>query len=121
MKSIQLHGYSHLMRDELLPALTEAVGENGGCLLGQRSTSNSTVQLRMEVHLLAAAEFYAGIVGTGLELTRYTHQALAGLCTCSQGGFGVGSGGFLSVDLNVCFLQGGMSMDAYLLSSSIPA
>ena len=120
MKSIQLHGYSHLTREDLLSALVETVGASGGCLLGQQSTSTSTVHLQLEIHLLAVAEFYAGVVGTGLELTRYTHQALAGLCTCSQGGFGLGAGGFLSVDLSVCFLQG-MSMDTYLLSSSIPA
>lgn len=123
MKSVQLHGYSHQTRETLLAALVAAVDQNGGWLLGQRSLSVSTVELQLEVQKDAAADFYAGLVGTGLELTRYTHQALAGLCTCSQAEFGRGledGEGVVPMDLNVCFLEG-LTGESFLLYSSIPA
>ena len=123
MKSLQLHGYSHQERDTLLAALIAEVDQNDAFLLGQRSVSISTVELRMEVQRYVVPDLYAGIIGTGLELTRGTHLAMAGLCTCSQGSFGPGEAlslGAVALDLSVCFLEG-LTVDSFLLSSSTPA
>lgn len=123
MKPVQLQGYSHQGRETLLAALIAEVDQNDACLLGQKDVSHTTVELRLEIGRRSVADFYAGVVSTGLELTRPTHLAMAGLCTCSQGSFGSSEGltdGVAVLNLKVCFLEG-LTVESFLLCSSSPA
>jgi len=81
LQTHDLRGYSYDDRQGLLPTLTSALTNCGGWVLDRKTTSPTTIELRIEIQLQGIVELYASLVGTGLELTRGTHDTLTALCT----------------------------------------
>jgi hypothetical protein len=81
LQTHELHGYSYQDRQGLLPNLTTAFTHCGGWVLERKTISASTMEFRIEIQLQGIVELYSSLVGTGLELTRGTHDTLTALCT----------------------------------------
>ena len=121
MKTLQLYAYSHLTRDLLLDSLSAAGQGDGCCIVGERAISRSTLEIEIEVQRASMADFYAEVVGTGMELTRESHLALTTLCPSPWHGRGDWTAvGLVSLKLTVCFLEGWME-DSFVLACSAPA
>jgi hypothetical protein len=83
-----LQGYSYEDRQGVLSTLTSAFSQCGGWILERKTTSPSAMEFRIEIQLHGIVELYASLVGTGLELTRATHETLTALCTSRHYLFG---------------------------------
>ena len=79
-----LRGYSYEDRQGILPTLTTAFTNCGGWVLERKTISPSSIEFRIEIQLQEIVELYSSLVGTGLELTRGTHDTLTALCTSRQ-------------------------------------
>ncbi len=85
IQNIQIiQAYSHQDREDLLPAVVETIVHCGGWVVERRDLSEMTLGFQMEIELRRIVEFYAGLLGTGMEMTRSGHRALSGLCTCGR-------------------------------------
>ena len=84
MNTLDLQGYSYEDRTGLLPELTSALNHSGGWVLERRTLSPSTIEFLLEIQLRGIVDLYSALIGTGLELTRSTHNTLTDLCTCRQ-------------------------------------
>ena len=81
MESLDLQAFSYDHREGVTSTLLEVFQRCGGWLLCQKPVSATQVEFRLEIQLRTALELYAGLVESGVELTRPTHDALTGLCT----------------------------------------
>ena len=102
----ELQGFSYEDRQAFLPGLTEAMTQAGGWVLERRSTSATVVQLRMEIQLRGIVDLYAGLMGTGVELTRAAHTVLTELCLCRRyTGWTQWAGEVVTLNLELSFLE----------------
>jgi hypothetical protein len=81
-ETLDLHGYSYIDRQGLLPNLTTAFTQCGGWVLERKTTSATTIEFRIEIQLRSIVELYSSLIAAGVELTRNTHALLTDLCTC---------------------------------------
>jgi hypothetical protein len=84
LQTHDLQGYSYEDRQGVLSTLISAFTQCGGWVLERKTTSASAMEFRIEIQLQGIVELYALLVGTGLELTRATHDTLTALCTSRQ-------------------------------------
>ncbi len=71
-------------RQNVLPALTDAIDRAGGWLLERRTVAAHALELRLELQVRALVDIYAALVSSGVELTREAHLMLTERCTCRQ-------------------------------------
>ena len=101
-----LQGYSYQDRQGLLPTLTTAFTHCGGWVLDRKTTSATSMEFRIEIQLQGIVELYASLVGTGLELTRGTHDTLTALCISRKHiANSAQAGRLLSIRLELNFLE----------------
>jgi len=81
MESLDIKAYTYEQRSELLAGLTEAFSDCGGWVLERNTLSPTNMEFRIEIQLRAILDLYAGLLGTGVELTRAGHDTLTWLCT----------------------------------------
>jgi len=81
MQSLDIQGFTYEQRHGLLPVLTTAFSNCGGWVLERKTLSPTNMEFRLEIQLGAVLDLYAGIIATGVELTRSGHDALTELCT----------------------------------------
>jgi hypothetical protein len=81
MESIDIQAFTYEHRHALLDDLTAVVCNCGGWIVDRRTLSPTNMEFRIEVQLRAILDIYAGILGTGVELTRPGHDNLTELCT----------------------------------------
>ena len=84
MQTHDLQGYSYEDRQGVLSTLTSAFTQCGGWILERKTTSAFAMEFRIEIQLHGIVELYSSLVGSGLELTRATHDTLTALCTSRQ-------------------------------------
>lgn len=84
MQLLDIQGFSYEERDDLLPCLGTALADCGGWILCRKAVSPSAIELRLDIQLRAVLDLYAGIVSSGLELTRSSHLMLTDLCNCRK-------------------------------------
>jgi len=81
-ETVDLHGYSYLDRQGLLPQLVTSFTNCGGWILERKTTSATKIEFRLEIQLRGIVDLYSSLVSSGVELTRNTHALLTDLCTC---------------------------------------
>jgi hypothetical protein len=81
MQSLDIQAFTYEDRYGLLPVLTAAFSNCGGWIIERRNVSPTNMEFRIEIQLRSVLDLYAGIVASGLELTRAGHEALTELCT----------------------------------------
>jgi hypothetical protein len=79
--TVELRGYSHNERGQMLVGLERAMASCGCWILEQRAVSPTQTSMRFEVQLRAVFELYSELVAAGVELTRDSHARLTELCT----------------------------------------
>lgn len=82
MQVFDIQGYSYEPSEGLLRNLNRAFVANGGWILDRRPISNTNYEFTLEIELRFVIDLYAGIIASGVELTRANHMALTDLCTC---------------------------------------
>jgi len=82
MSPIDLQGFSYREPSTQLDSLNSAIRRSGGWVLGKRTLSVRRIVLRVEVQSRDMLDLYAAVLSAGLELTRWSHLALAERCTC---------------------------------------
>jgi hypothetical protein len=80
---LNLRSFTYQERSHLLPELGVAIDMAGGWVMERRSLSADALELQLEVQLQALPEVYGALLGSGLEITRDSHRALAERCNCS--------------------------------------
>ncbi len=109
--TLDLHGYSYLDRQGLLPTLITSFTHCGGWVLERKTTSATTIEFRLEIQLRSIVELYSSLVSAGVELTRNTHALLTDLCTCRHNlsrHYGIRNhqpGQVLTIRLELSFLE----------------
>jgi hypothetical protein len=81
MQSLDIQGFTYEQRHGLLSVLTVAFGNCGGWVLERKTLSPTNMEFRVEIQLGSVLDLYAGIIATGVELTRSGHEGLTELCT----------------------------------------
>jgi hypothetical protein len=81
MQSLDIQSFTYEDRYGLLPMLTAAFSNCGGWILERKTLSATNMEFRIEIQLRSVLDLYAGIIATGIELTRSGHEALTELCT----------------------------------------
>ena len=81
MESIDIQAFTYEHRQALLDDLTTVVCNCGGWIVDRKPLSPTNMEFHIEVQLRAILDLYAGILGTGVELTRPGHENLTELCT----------------------------------------
>ncbi len=81
MESIDIQAFTYEYRPVRLDELTTVVGNCGGWIVERKALSPTNMEFRIELQLRAVVDMYAGILGTGVELTRPGHENLTELCT----------------------------------------
>lgn len=81
MESFELQAFSYDDRDGVTSRLLGVFQRCGGWVLAHKTLSATQAEFRLEVQLRCVVELYAGLVESGIELTRPTHDALTDLCT----------------------------------------
>jgi len=84
MRLIQLQGYSYDYRDRVLPLLLRVLTNCGAWIHERTSPSVNMVEITLEIELRFILDLYAGLIASGLDLTRSNHLALTDLCTCRK-------------------------------------
>jgi len=100
-----IQGYSYGQRQDLLPAVVNAVTDCGGWVLNRKTVSDTTLQFQLEVELRVIADLYAALIAAGVELTRSGHLALTELCTCRQHRRGADLAQIVEMRLEISFLE----------------
>lgn len=106
MQVFDIQGYSYEPSEGLLRNLNRTLVTSGGWILDRRPISSTNYEFTLEIELRFALDLYAGIIASGVELTRANHLALTDLCTCR---LHVKDGNELrqivALRLEVCFLS----------------
>jgi len=84
MQFLDLQGYSYEPHDALLPLLSRILLHCGSRIHDRHSLSPSSFEILLEIELHSILDLYAGLIASGLELTRSNHLALTDLCTCRK-------------------------------------
>jgi hypothetical protein len=84
MQMLQIQSYSYQDRQSVLPVLMNAVTRSGGWVCNRKALSDMTLEFRVEIELAGILDLYAGIIGSGLEVTRSGHKALTEMCMYSR-------------------------------------
>ncbi|ADV81594.1 hypothetical protein [Terriglobus saanensis] len=84
MSPIALQGFSYRESSVLLYSLVSAISRSGGWVLEKKALAGRGIALRVEVQSRDMLDLYAALLAAGLELTRWSHLALAERCTCRQ-------------------------------------
>ena len=74
---LTLQSFTYQDRSALIPELGAAIDSAGGWILDRRPTSANALEMYLEVQQAALPEVYGALLGSGLELTRESHRALA--------------------------------------------
>jgi hypothetical protein len=113
----QIQGYSYEERQDLLPALVNAVTDCGGWVLNRKTVSSTTLEFQVEVELRSIIDLYAGLIAAGMEMTRSGHLALTELCTCRRHHRGAELGQIVEMRLEISFLEE-VTLHSLLMTSS---
>jgi hypothetical protein len=106
MEALDIQSFTYENRQRVLVALTAAIGYCGGWIVDRRTLSATNVQFRVEIHLRGILDLYAGILATGVELTRSGHETFTELCTRRKHvSITAGSGQIIALRLEVSFLE----------------
>lgn len=106
MQLLDIQGFSYDQREMLLPLLSRTVTNCGGWVHERRSISTSSFEITLEIELRFILDFYAGMIASGLELTRSNHLALTDLCTCRKHFLGTPDAKqIVGVRIEIAFLQ----------------
>lgn len=106
MQSLDIQGYSYDQRESVLPLLTRTLTNCGGWIHDRKTVSATTCELALEIELRYILDLYAGLIASGLELTRSNHMALTDLCTCRMHLAGTPElSQIVAVHVEVSFLQ----------------
>jgi hypothetical protein len=81
MQSLDIQAFTYEQRRHLLGDLTSACTSCGGWILDRKTLSPTNMEFQIEIQLRAILDLYAGVISTGVELTRSGHEALTELCT----------------------------------------
>jgi hypothetical protein len=106
MQAVDIQGYSYEPCEGLLRKLNRLLVTSGGWILDRRPISSTNYEFTLEIELRFVLELYAGIIASGVELTRANHLALTDLCTCrlhSSGSRELCQ--VIGLRLEVCFLK----------------
>jgi hypothetical protein len=102
MQLLDIQGYSYEQRDALLPLLSRILVNCGGWVHDRHSISPTS----FEIELRFILDLYAGLIASGLELTRSNHLALTDLCTCRKHFLGTSDARqIVSIRIEIAFLQ----------------
>jgi hypothetical protein len=82
MQVLDIQGYSYEQGECFFRNLTRILVNAGGWIVERRTLSANNSELTLEVELRFILDLYAGLISSGLELTRADHLALTDLCTC---------------------------------------
>ena len=77
---LDLQGFSYGRRDEVVPALNEALSSGYCWLRERRALSPTQVEFCFELQVRSAVELYSDLLAAGVEMTRDTHAMLTSLC-----------------------------------------
>ena len=103
---LNLQSFTYLERGALIPELGAAIDGAGGWILDRRPTSANAIEMYLEVQQATLPEIYGALLGSGLELTRESHRALAERCTCGLHlSVRHGAPSILTMRIEVTFLQ----------------
>ena len=103
---LSLQSFTYQERGTLIPELGAAIDGAGGWILDRRPNSASGMEMYLEVQQSALPEIYGALLGSGLELTRESHRALAERCTCGMHlSVRQGASSILTMRVDVHFLQ----------------
>ncbi len=103
---LNLQSFTYQERGTLIPELGAAIDGAGGWILDRRPTSANALEMYLEVAQAALPEVYGALLGSGLELTRESHRALAERCTCGLHlSMRQGTSSILTMRVEVHFLQ----------------
>ena len=103
---LNLQSFTYQERGALIPDLGAAIDSAGGWVLDRRPTSANAMEMYLEVAQAALPEVYGALLGSGLELTRESHRALAERCTCGMHlSLRNGLSSILTMRIEVTFLQ----------------
>jgi len=106
MQLLDIQSYSYDQRELLLPLLSRTLTSCGGWVHDRRSISASAFEITLEIELRFILDFYAGMIASGLELTRSTHTALTDLCTSRKHFLGTAEAKrIVAVRIEISFLQ----------------
>jgi hypothetical protein len=81
MQSLDIQAFTYEDRYGLLPVLTSAFGNCGGWIIERKTLSPTNMEFRIEIQLRSVLDLYAGIIASGVELTRAGHEGLTELCS----------------------------------------
>ena len=106
MESLDIQGFTYEQRHGLLPVLTEAFSNCGGWMLERKTLSPTNMEFRVEIQLQAVLDLYAGLIATGVELTRAGHEAVTELCMRRKHlGLAAELGQVVAIRLEISFLD----------------
>ena len=106
MQLLDIQGYSYERRDALIPLLSRILVNCGGWVHDRHSISASSFEIELEIELRFILDLYAGLIASGLELTRSNHLALTDLCTCRKHFLGTSDARqIVSIRIEIAFLQ----------------
>jgi len=106
MESFDVQAFTYQQRYGLLPELAGAIGRCGGWVLDSKALSSTNMEFQVEIQLRAVVDLYAAILSTGVELTRFGHEAFRGLCTRRKHRrITADLGGIVAIRLEIAFLD----------------
>ncbi len=106
MQSLDIQSYSYDQRESVLPLLTRTLTNCGGWIHDRKTVSDNMSELALEIELRYILDLYAGLIASGLELTRSNHMALTDLCTCRRHLAGTAElSRIVAVHVEISFLQ----------------
>jgi hypothetical protein len=121
MQSLDIQAFTYEDRYGLLPMLTAAFGQCGGWIIERKTLSPTNMEFRIEIQLRSVLDLYAGIVATGVELTRAGHEGLTELCTRRKHlRIAAELGQIVAIRLEINFLDD-ITLHSLLASGSTPA
>jgi hypothetical protein len=121
LPTLDLQSFSYDDRSNVLPVVITSLADCGGWVVGRRTLSTSTVELRVEVQLRSILDLYGAMIAAGLELTRASHLALTDQCTCRKNAATVADlGQIVTLRLEISFLED-MTLHALLSAGNAPA
>jgi hypothetical protein len=106
MQVLDIQGYSYEQSDGLLKTLNRGLVTSGGWIIDRRPLSSTSYEFTLEIELRFSLDLYAGIIASGVELTRANHLAFTDLCTCRLHMKGTNAlRQIVGIRLEVCFLN----------------
>jgi len=120
MQKLQIQSYSYDDRQNVVPVLMHAVTRSGGWVCERKTLSPMTLEFRVEIELTGILDLYAGIIGSGLEMTRSGHKALTEMCMFRRHPKLLDPAQTIMLQMEVSFLQEA-NLDSLLMTGSSAA